>query len=119
MAERARDYTHPPGIGDATRQMMLRDGFKLAGAGALINSALYLTLVFAAAAMYGKRLVMVLAMLSAGVTFLGYVGQIASLGDASAGVKLVAQRLVSGLVLASIVIAAAAGLLLAVELLAR
>jgi len=48
----------------------------LLAAGAIVNSALYLTGVFVAAAMYGHKTAVVLAIAAAGVTFVSYSAQV-------------------------------------------
>jgi arginine exporter protein ArgO len=95
-----------------------RAAFHLAGIGLVVNSALYLLMVFASAVIFGQRAVLVVTIAAAGVTYLSYVAQIA-FHNASAPHNLQAYRKAQAATMLSIVLGTLAGLMLAFGLLWR
>lgn len=103
---------------DLHRLELARAGYRLIGTGIIVNSAIYLVLVTAVAMLFGFRLVMVLAIAAAGTAYLSYSAQMLLLPQITAG-NARALWWTNGIVAATAALGAAAGFLLAVDLLAR
>lgn len=61
---------------DVFETQRARDAFKLVCAGAIVSSTAYQLMVFAAAALLGVRSAMLVAIATAGVTYLSFLAQV-------------------------------------------
>lgn len=81
-----------------------RDVFKIMCVGTLVSSMVYQLFVFAAAAMYGMRFAMALAIIAAGVTYLSFLAQIDPSRPRGLTVALVALSILFGALSGALVV---------------